>query len=234
MPPILLQTITVNPFAGSRTRRILSGLGGTGFESETNEVPYDHWRPDEVTMQASGNPSSVTYAVDYLMNPAMTTAMDFVRQRLWAYADSSGAAFTHLVQPYFGLAPHGTPQVTAGPGIGAEGAAEVYFDFATDPADGLMWTNSGVNAYRWGHQLSGSATDPAALYLVGVASMLLELWGPNPMPGVQVGLGHSATGRIEAGPIHVGLGVGATGRLRAGPVRVGSSVNAAGRIGLEE
>lgn len=172
-------------------KRILSAIRGTVFQSSPVPDSGQFRPPDEFTMTATGVDNSVIYAVDYVLrlknvDPRAPFVLDphfvidFIRVKIFGYADTSGEAYTHLTQPYIDQVACGTPTEMkdfAQVGSSVENPYEVDFDFAVNPTTGLPWAEAEFNTLAFGHYDTASSPSASAAYLMGITMVEVEVWG---------------------------------------------------------
>lgn len=103
-------------------------------------------------------------------------------------------------------------------------------DFATDPADGVAWTNAKINAQKFGYEIRLISSDGAysTAANIRVSEVALEVWGPGadtvnvPTADVTASLG---TAVLLAGALTLGCDSGGVATIPTDPTVTGGAVS---------
>ena len=193
-----------------RVRRVFNGQA----LSENNVNTYlGTWDGSDASVdgcESSGDGVTVgpalAYGVDYILeSTSYADPIDFVRVRLRSSMFATGGGNTlGLIQPTLATLARGEPYRTLG------AAADLMWGFATDPADGGLWTAAKINAVRLGFVCLVSSDDFRAETFVTVPEIFLEIWVPDGGIDPNMILMTQQQPPLALGGVHVGGGLSKT------------------------
>lgn len=192
----LLQTLYWNANPSST----VTDISGSGVASQSRAITaaesHDASDATYARLNAGGDSGSLEGEATNDLDAALQTAsavgvIDFVRIKMRGKVSSvGGGTASGTLQPRINGTLRGSPQTLSGAFANMPDQ-----DFATDPADGLAWTNAKLNAQSFGLQEYVITSDPGVFGTQGRADaseFSVEVWGTATQTSTPASVGMAA------------------------------------------